>query len=133
MQAVSLCLLGKYLQSNIPQQNNEDLIHSMLSSTALDMAIDKHLTQLSSPQNTQWYKVEANSIYGLLPTGIQELLLKIILSSIQSSSVDLGMVNEDFKIELKPMVCENATVSLDVMKFFNRWNHKSVWKYKKIC
>ena len=57
-------------------------------------------------------------MYGLLPTGTKELLLKIIQSSIQSSSVDLGMVNEDFKIELKPIVCENATVPLDELKFF---------------
>lgn len=47
-------------------------------------------------------------MYGLLPTGTKELLLKIIQSSIQSSSVDLGMVNEDVKIKLKPMVCENV-------------------------
>ena len=45
-------------------------------------------------------------MYGLLPTGNKEFLLKIILSSIQSSSVDLGMVNEDFKIKFKPIVCE---------------------------
>ena len=45
-------------------------------------------------------------MYGLLPTGTKELLLKIIQSSIQSSSVDLGMVNEDFKIEFNPIVCE---------------------------
>jgi hypothetical protein len=47
-------------------------------------------------------------MYGLLPTGNKEFLLKIILSSIQSSSVDLGMVSEDFKVELKPMVYENV-------------------------
>jgi hypothetical protein len=47
-------------------------------------------------------------MYGLLPTGTKKLLVKIIQSSLQSSSVDLGMVNEDFNIELKPMVCENV-------------------------
>ena len=36
------------------------------------------------------------------------MLLKIIQSSIQSFSVYIGMVNEDFKIELKPIVCENV-------------------------
>jgi hypothetical protein len=36
------------------------------------------------------------------------MLLKVIQSSIQSFSVDLGMVNEDVKIKLKPMVCENV-------------------------
>jgi hypothetical protein len=59
-------------------------------------------------------------MYGLLPTATKEMLLKSIQSSSQSSTVDTGMVNEDFKIELTPMVCESATVSLDVMKFFNK-------------
>jgi hypothetical protein len=45
-------------------------------------------------------------MYGLFPTGTKVLLLKSIQSSIQSSTLDIGMVNEDFKIELKPIVCE---------------------------
>ena len=45
-------------------------------------------------------------MYGLLPTGTKELLSKSIQPSIQSSTVDLGMVNEDFKIELKPIACK---------------------------
>ena len=45
-------------------------------------------------------------MYGLLPTGTKEWLLESIQSSIQSSSVDLGMINEDFKTEIKPMVCQ---------------------------
>jgi cellobiose-specific phosphotransferase system component IIC len=47
-------------------------------------------------------------MYCLLPTGTKKMLLKIIQSSIQSFSVYIGMVNEDFKIELKPIVCENV-------------------------
>jgi hypothetical protein len=43
-------------------------------------------------------------MYGLLPTGTKEMLLEIIQSSIQNSSVNQCTVNEDFKIELKPMV-----------------------------
>jgi hypothetical protein len=57
-------------------------------------------------------------MYGLLPTEKKDMLLKSIKSRFQSSSVDPGMVNEDFKTELKPIVCENATVPLDELKFF---------------
>jgi hypothetical protein len=45
-------------------------------------------------------------MYGLLPTGAKMGLLESILSSIQSSNVDLGMINEDFKIEIKPLICQ---------------------------
>ena len=47
-------------------------------------------------------------MYGLLPTGTIKWLVKNVQSNIQSSRVDLGMVNEDFKIKLKTMVCENV-------------------------
>jgi hypothetical protein len=47
-------------------------------------------------------------MYGLFPTETKEWLVKIFQSNIQSSSMDLGMVNEDFKRELKPMVWENV-------------------------
>ena len=42
-------------------------------------------------------------MYGLFPTETKGLLLERIKSSIENSTVDLGMVNEDFKIELKPV------------------------------
>jgi hypothetical protein len=42
-------------------------------------------------------------MYGLLPTGTKKVLLDIIQTSIQNSNVHTGMVNEDFKIELKPV------------------------------
>jgi hypothetical protein len=45
-------------------------------------------------------------MYGLLPTETKVWLLESIKSSIQNSSVDPGMVNEYFKIEIKPMVCQ---------------------------
>ena len=48
-------------------------------------------------------EIEANSMYGLLPTGTKKVLLDIIQTSIQNSNVHTGMVNEDFKIELKPV------------------------------
>jgi hypothetical protein len=48
-----LCLLWNNLQSKITQLNYEDPICAMTSSAALDMAIDKHLTQ--HPKH-QWYK-----------------------------------------------------------------------------
>ena len=80
----------------------------MPSSDALHMTLDKHLAQ--SPPNFNDLKVETNSMYGLLPTATKEMILESIQSSFQSSTVDLGMVNEDFQIELKSMVCENATV-----------------------
>ena len=72
-------------------------------------------------------------MYGLFPTETKELLLERIKSSIENSTVDLGMVNEDFKIEFKPMSVKlfvnvnkiywyywdflNATVSVDVMTY----------------
>jgi hypothetical protein len=52
--------------------------------------------------------MEANSMYDLFPTETKVWLVKFFQSSIQSSSMDLGMVNEDFKINLKPMDCENV-------------------------
>ena len=47
-------------------------------------------------------------MYDLLPTETKELLLKSIQSSIQSAIVDRGMINEDIKIEIKPMVTEKC-------------------------
>jgi hypothetical protein len=47
-------------------------------------------------------------MYCLFLTDTKELLLKIIQSSIESYSVDLGMVKEVFKVEIKTMVCENV-------------------------
>lgn len=65
------------------------------------MAIDTHLTQ--SPK-THWCKI-TDWIYGLLPTETKKLLLKIVQSSSPSSSVRLGMINENCKREIKPIDC----------------------------
>jgi hypothetical protein len=44
-------------------------------------------------------------MYCLFLTGTKELLLEIIQSSIEGYSVELGMVNEAFKVEIKTTVC----------------------------
>ena len=60
-------------------------------------------------------------MYDLLPTETKELLLKSIQSSIQSSIMDLGMINDDFKIEIKAMICQKW-YNLIVLVCFPCWH-----------
>ena len=72
-------------------------MHVTADSAAPELVIDKHLTL--SPQ-TQCYKMTQN--FHLFPTETKEMVFEITQSTVQSSSVNPGMVNEDFKGKLKP-------------------------------
>ena len=47
---------------------------------------------------------------GLLPTETKVWLLESIQSSIQCSRVDLGMINEDFLIEINPWLVKSGII-----------------------
>lgn len=70
-------------------------MHVTADSAAPELVIDKHLTL--SPQ-TQCYKITQN--FDLLPTETKVMLFEITQSTVQSSSVNSGMVKEDFKGKL---------------------------------